>query len=78
MAKTLPLTLSLSFMALLLASCAAAPVEKAALPNTPVAFKGTAVEGPAAPVQQAGAWWLVFQDPVLTDLVSRSNTPQSA
>ncbi|WP_443750228.1 efflux transporter outer membrane subunit [Asticcacaulis solisilvae] len=64
--------LSLSLTALLLASCASAPVEKAALPNTPAAFKGAAVEGPAAPVQQAGAWWLVFNDPVLNDLIGRS------
>jgi multidrug efflux system outer membrane protein len=65
-------TLSLSLTALLLASCAAAPVEKAALPDAPVAFKGTAAEGTAAPQQQAGAWWLVFQDPVLNDLVARA------
>ncbi len=65
-------TLSLSLTALLLASCASAPVEKAAVINTPAAFKGVAVEGPAAPVQQAGAWWLVFQDPVLNDLIGRS------
>ncbi|MBW8734676.1 MAG: TolC family protein, partial [Asticcacaulis sp.] len=65
-------TLSLSLTALLLASCASAPVEKAALPTTPAAFKGVAVDGPAAPVQQAGAWWLVFQDPVLNDLVGHA------
>ncbi len=63
---------ALSLTAVLLASCASAPIEKAALPATPAAFKGVAVEGPAAPVQRAGAWWLVFQDPVLNDLIGRA------
>ncbi len=64
----------LSLAAALLAGCASAPLEKAAAVPTPVAFAGHATEGAPAAQPAAGAWWLVFGDPVLTDLESRATT----
>ncbi|MBK1612584.1 RND transporter [Rubrivivax gelatinosus] len=65
--------------ALVLAGCATAPApDLSAVPAAPAAFKSTlAAEGRWAVVAPAdaaerGAWWAVFQDPVLDDLVARA------
>ena len=65
-----PLTLA----AVLLSGCASAPVQHAANPAVPAAFAGTTPQAPAANMPQAGAWWLVFNDPVLTTLESQATT----
>ena len=65
------LIVSLSLAAALLGGCASAPLETASV-ATPAAFKGQASAVPAAPVQQAGAWWLVFSDPTLTELEAKA------
>lgn len=63
--------ITLSLAAALLSGCASAPLENAAI-NTPAAFKGQAAAGQAAPVQQSGAWWLVFSDPILAELEAKA------
>ncbi len=63
--------ITLSLAAVLLSGCASAPLETATV-TTPAAFKGQTAAGPAAPTQQAGAWWLVFSDPVLTELEAKA------
>ena len=62
--------------ALVLAGCANAPFTPAAAPAAPVAFKEDGAArftnvGPAE-AQPRGAWWTVFSDPVLDDLVLRA------
>ena len=62
--------------ALVLAGCAGAPFTPAAAPAAPVAFKEDGAArfanvGPAE-AQPRGAWWTVFSDPVLDDLVLRA------
>lgn len=65
-------------MALLLAGCAtSATVDPSRLPATPTVFKekstGPAASAAAAPEAQAqGAWWTVFSDPVLDQLVDQA------
>ncbi len=66
----LPLTLA----AALLSGCATAPVQHAASVTVPAAFAGPAATGTPAIAPQAGAWWLVFNDPVLTTLESQATT----
>ena len=65
-----PVTLSLA--ALLLSGCATSALPPATF-ATPAAFSGpsVAVTAPHAMVQGA-AWWLVFSDPVLNDLMARA------
>jgi multidrug efflux system outer membrane protein len=58
-------------LAALLTGCASAPVEHASL-ATPTAFAGT-TSGTPAVAPTAGAWWLVFQDPVLNDLIAKAS-----
>jgi len=67
--------------ALVLAGCVSAPaVDPATLPTAPPAFKTTQsapVEGHWAAVAPAdaadrGAWWTVFADPLLNQLIARS------
>ena len=61
--------------ALVLAGCASAPFTPTAAPAAPVAFKEDGAArfvnvGPAE-AQPRGAWWTVFSDPVLDDLIQR-------
>ena len=65
-----PVTLSLA--ALLLSGCATAALPPSTV-ATPAAFSGpsVAVTAPHAAVQSS-AWWLVFTDPVLNDLMARA------
>lgn len=74
--------LSLLFAALLLAGCATStPLDLSSVPATPSAFKEQASSVAAATPASGeavgqGAWWSVFADPVLNQLVeqaSRSN-----
>ena len=62
--------------ALVLAGCASEPFAPTAAPAAPVAFKedGAArfVDVGPAEAQPHGAWWTVFADPVLDDLVQRA------
>ena len=62
--------------ALALAGCASAPFAPTAAPAAPAAFKedGAArfVDVAPAAAQPRGAWWTVFADPVLDDLVQRA------
>ncbi|ABM36615.1 efflux transporter outer membrane subunit [Polaromonas naphthalenivorans] len=73
---------SLLFAALLLAGCATrTPLDMSSVPATPSAFKEQASSAAAATPASGeavgqGAWWSVFADPVLNQLVeqaSRSN-----
>ncbi len=58
-------------LAALLTGCASAPLQHASV-TTPAAFAGSTSGAPAiAPA--SGAWWLVFQDPVLNDLVAKAS-----
>ncbi|HUJ01962.1 MAG TPA: efflux transporter outer membrane subunit [Usitatibacter sp.] len=66
---------NLLVLAMVLAGCATPPpIDPASLPATPAAFKE---EGPRFKVVAAppadGAWWRVFHDPVLDDLVRRAD-----
>lgn len=63
--------LSLTLAAALLSGCATAPLQQASLPAPPAAFAGTQVAGATAPLPASGQWWLVFNDPVLDDLITR-------
>ncbi|MBL8698707.1 MAG: efflux transporter outer membrane subunit [Alphaproteobacteria bacterium] len=58
-----------------LIGCAAEPDRSASLPTAPVAFKEADSRAPrlAAALPENGAWWKVFGDPVLDDLVERSD-----
>ena len=62
--------------ALVLAGCASEPFTPAAAPAAPAAFKedGAArfVDVGPAEAQPRGAWWTVFADPVLDDLILRA------
>lgn len=60
--------------ALVLAGCAtSASVDPSTLPISPEAFKENAVLATAPPPPQAqGAWWKVFADPVLDQLVEQA------
>jgi multidrug efflux system outer membrane protein len=64
------------FTALVLAGCAAPPIDSASLPQPPAAFKeaGTPFNA-AAPAQSQprGEWWKAFADPVLDRLVERAD-----
>jgi outer membrane protein, multidrug efflux system len=63
----------LPLAAFLLASCASAPLKNASEPVTPVAaFTGPKATGTLAEMPSAGAWWLIFRDPALDDLVARA------
>jgi len=81
LAQPLRLSLAPLLAALVLAGCASAPApDLSALPATPAAFKSTpaaAPEGhwavvPPADGAERGAWWAVFHDPVLDDLMQRA------
>ena len=63
--------------ALLLAGCAdGPPIDTAALPATPAAFKERdsrfTLASPAE-AQPRGTWWKAFGDPVLDDLIARAD-----
>jgi len=68
--------LSALLLALVLAGCASPPaIDAAALPATPQAFKegdGRWTMAAPAEAQPRGAWWQVYTDPVLNDLVERA------
>lgn len=69
--------LALSLTALLLSGCATGPLQQAQV-ETPVAFAGADVTATASapatsPAIGAGAWWLVFRDDVLNDLMARAS-----
>lgn len=64
-----PLT-ALGFTAILLSGCAPAALPPATF-QTPAAFAGPTATTATAPVSQ-GAWWLVFSDPTLNDLMARA------
>lgn len=67
---------TLLLTALILAGCATAPpIDPAALPTAPAAYKegdGRWTQVTPAEVPADGRWWLVFADPVLDDLVARA------
>jgi multidrug efflux system outer membrane protein len=74
----------LLLLALVLAGCATPPpIDSAALPVTPAAFKEAGPSprpsAPGSPRQvgdsrgERALWWTVFQDPVLDDLVTRAD-----
>jgi multidrug efflux system outer membrane protein len=57
------------------AACAHQPTEPEGLPATPAAFRETdpaSRHRPAADMPENGAWWLVFADPPLDDLIRRA------
>lgn len=71
MYKVMPrIFVSLS-LAALLTGCASAPLEQASV-ATPAAFAGS-VSGTPVAVPAAGAWWLVFEDPVLNELIAKAS-----
>jgi len=62
-------------LALVLAACAAPPIDRSALPQAPAEFKeaGTRWQASApAEAQARGEWWKAFADPILDDLVERA------
>ena len=66
-----------SLILLLLAGCSASlpPIDPAALPTPPAAFKegdGRWTVAPPAEAEPRGEWWKAFRDPVLDDLVEES------
>jgi multidrug efflux system outer membrane protein len=66
------------FLVTLLAACSASlpPIDQAALPATPAAYKegdGRWTVAPPAEAQARGEWWKAFGDPALDDLVVRAN-----
>ncbi|MGA9657732.1 MAG: efflux transporter outer membrane subunit [Asticcacaulis sp.] len=63
--------ISLSFTALLLTGCATAPLQQAVM-ETPANYSRGVTAEQTAPAQASGAWWLVFSDPVLNDLMARA------
>ena len=64
---------SLLAAALLLAGCVSVPaIDPASLPASAAAFKEAPPVTAAAKAQEQGAWWRVFQDPVLDGLVERA------
>ena len=61
---------------LTLAACAHQAPEPEGLPTAPAAFRETdpaTRHRPAARMPDSGAWWLVFADPTLDDLIRRAN-----
>src|SRR5215472_9788227 len=57
------------------AACGHQPTEPEGLPVTPAAFRETDPANrhrPAADMPENGAWWLVFADPPLDDLIRRA------
>jgi multidrug efflux system outer membrane protein len=72
--------LTLMAAALLLAGCVSVPaIDPASLPAQAPAFKEAAAATPNAAAPQAdGAWWRVFQDPVLDGLVDRAQRNNNA
>src|SRR5687767_8053628 len=72
--------LTLMAAALLLAGCVSVPaIDPASLPAQAPAFKEAVAATPNAAAPQAdGAWWRVFQDPVLDGLVERSQRNNNA
>jgi outer membrane protein, multidrug efflux system len=70
----IPLTFGLFALTFLVAGCAAPPIDPSALPRTPEAFKEDAPHFKVVTAQPTdGAWWSVFRDPVLDDLVRRAD-----
>ena len=67
-----PIFPSLALAAALLSGCATTPLKTAALPPAPAAFAGPQAAGATAPLPASGQWWLVFNDPVLDDLMARA------
>lgn len=77
-ASRLQMLLTPLFAALVLAGCANVPaLHPAAPPTPPVAFKEDAgarwTTAQPAEAQPRGAWWTVFGDPVLEDLINRAD-----
>ena len=71
--------LTLIAAALLLAGCVSVPaLDPATLPAQATAFKSEAAAAQAATPQAEGAWWRVFQDPVLDGLVERAQRNNNA
>jgi len=71
------------FLVTLLAACSASlpPIDQAALPATPAAYKegdGRWTVAPPAAAQPRGEWWKAFGDPVLDDMVTRANAANSS
>jgi len=59
-------------LAAFVTGCATVPaIDPSALPVTPEAFKEPGVRG-SAPLPADGAWWRVFNDPILNSLVARA------
>jgi len=70
----IPLTFALFALAFVVAGCAAPPIDPSDLPRTPAAFKEDAPRFKVmAALPADGAWWSVFGDPVLGDLVRRAD-----
>lgn len=68
--------LALALAAAVLIGCAAEPDRSASLPTAPVAFKESDTPTPrvvASALPADGAWWKVFGDPTLDDLVARAD-----
>ena len=71
------------FLVTLLAACSASlpPIDQAALPATPTAYKegdGRWTVAPPAEAQARGEWWKSFGDPLLDDLVARANAANAS
>src|SRR5688572_11297797 len=65
--------LTLMAAALLLAGCVSVPaIDPASLPASAPAFKEAPAASTATNAQEQGAWWRVFQDPILDALVDRA------
>lgn len=78
MSRFLPLT-ALSLTALLLAGCASQPLDLNAQLAPPATFKSPVTEATTVPplARKTGAWWLVFKDPALDELMAKAMTQNS-
>jgi hypothetical protein len=67
---------ALLIAAALLVSCAAEPDRAGDLPTAPAGFKEAErapTQATALPMPAEGAWWKIFADPTLDDLVARAD-----
>ncbi len=60
------------FLSLLLSGCASSALVPVTPAAVPAAFKGAATQSAATTPAPKAAWWLIFSDPVLNDLMARA------
>lgn len=72
MSRSFKPLIAAGFLSLLLSGCATSALVRVTPAAAPAAFKGASATTSTSTPAPKGAWWLIFSDPVLNDLMARA------